>query len=432
MKVVVLAGGKGTRLGLEGLPKVLVPVDGVPLLERTVAAAARQGFTDFLILTGYLGDKIETQLGDGSRFGATIEYVRETEPLGTAGCFNQVRDALTEPFLVVYGDILMDVDFGALADFAREKGGAGALFAHPNDHPFDSDLLEVDRAGRILAVHSKPHTGDAHYPNLVSAALYVLSPVALDYVPREGASDWGKDVLPRLVRTEPVFAYRSCEYVKDIGTPERLARAERHLRDGRVARLALRNAKPAIFLDRDGVINEERGGVHSPADVALIPGAAEAIKAFNNAGVPVICVTNQPDVAKGMMSWDDLRAVTGEIDHHLAEEAGAYLDDIFFCPHHPERGWPGEVPELKIDCDCRKPGDGLLRQAARIHHLDLGRSWMVGDRYCDIAAASAAGTRSILVCTGHAGNDKALYSVEPDRKAASIADAAEHILKAVA
>lgn len=432
MKVVVLAGGKGTRLGLSAIPKVMVPVAGVPLLERTLKSAVEQGFTEFLFLTGFLGDVIERHFGDGGRFGATIEYVREPEPLGTAGCFNPIKDRLTEPFVLVYGDILMDVDFAALTRFAMEKGGAGTLFAHPNDHPFDSDLLEVDAHGRIIAVHPKPHPIDAHYPNLVSAALYVLSPGALKFVGNDGPSDWGKDVFPKLVRTAPLYAYKSCEYVKDIGTPERLARAERHLKQGRLDRLALRNLKPVLFLDRDGVINQERGGVHSPSDVALIPGAANAIRSFNEAGVPVICVTNQPDLAKGMMDWADLRAVTGEIDNQLAREAGAYLDDIFFCPHHPERGWPGEVAELKVDCSCRKPKDGLLREASKLHHIDLQRSWLVGDRYCDIAAASAAGVRSVLVETGHAGNDRSQYTDEPDRRCTSLADAAEFILDAVA
>jgi mannose-1-phosphate guanylyltransferase/phosphomannomutase len=432
MKVVILAGGKGTRLGLEGLPKALVPINSVPLLERTVTDIARQGFTDFLILTGHLGDKISGQLGDGSRFGATIDYVRETEPLGTAGAFNQVRSLITEPFIVVYGDVLMDIDLAAMVEFARAKGAVGTLFAHPNDHPFDSDLLETDFEGRILAVHPKPHGDDTRYPNLVSAALYVLWPNALNYVPREGPSDWGRDVLPRIAQSERLYAYRSCEYVKDIGTPERLGRAERHLNEGRVSRLALRTLKPAVFLDRDGVINEERGGVHSADQVALIAGAAAAVRSFNDAGIPVICVTNQPDLAKGLMSWGDLRIVTGEIDHQLACEAGAYMDDILVCPHHPERGWAGEVAELKIECDCRKPRDGMIRQAARTHHLELGKSWLVGDRYCDIAAASTAGVRSILVSTGHAGDDRERYSVEPEKCAPNIREAAELILKAMA
>ena len=428
MKVIVLAGGKGTRLGLNQIPKALVPVGGVPLLERTVADAVRYGFTDFLFLTGFLGDVIERHFGEGLRFGATIEYVRETEPLGTAGCFNQVRDRLSEPFVVIYGDILMDVDFGAFAKFALSKGGAGTLFAHPNDHPFDSDLLETDEDGLILKVHPKPHTDGVHNQNLVSAALYVLAPKALDFVETDRASDWGRDVLPQVAKVDRLFAYRSCEYVKDIGTPDRLERAERHLREGRLERLALRTAKPAIFLDRDGVINEERNGVHSANEVTLIPGAAQAIRIFNDAGIPVICVTNQPDLAKGMMDWNDLRAVTAEIDYLLSEEAGAYLDDIFFCPHHPERGWPGEIVELKVECDCRKPRDGLLRKAAERHHIDLSRSWLVGDRYCDVAAGTAAGTHSILVLTGHAGDDKDRYPVQPDEQYADLASAAPFIL----
>jgi mannose-1-phosphate guanylyltransferase / phosphomannomutase len=429
MKLVVLAGGKGTRLGLEGVPKVMVPMGGVPLLERTLRGAIADGFTDILILTGYLGDVIEDHFGDGGSFGASIEYVRETQPLGTAGCFNQVRDRLTEPFLVLYGDVLMDVDLNAFAGVAKAKGGAGTLFAHPNDHPFDSDLLEIDSNGRIVAVHPKPHAPDDRFPNLVSAALYVLAPSALDFVPRTGMSDWGRDVFPRIAKEAPLFAYRSCEYAKDIGTPERLAKAERQLREGRLERLALGTSKPALFLDRDGVINEERGGLHAPEDVALIPGAAAAIRSFNQAGIPVICVTNQPDLAKGMMNWDDLRSVTGEIDHQLAAEAGAYLDDLFVCPHHPEKGWPGEVTALKVECDCRKPADGLLRRAARFHNIDLARSWLVGDRYCDIAAASSAGTRSVLVSTGHAGDDRSRFTVDPDHRAADLASAADIILK---
>ena len=387
MKVVVLAGGRGTRLGLDGLPKVLVPVDGVPLLERTVQNAVAQGFDEFIFMTGHLGEVIEDRFGNQSAWGASIEFVREQQPLGTAGCFNQIRGRLSEPFLVVYGDVLMDVDLRAFARFAMDRGGAGTLFAHPNDHPFDSDLLEVDWNDRISRVHPKPHADDRPYRNLVSAALYVLYPKALDYVPAEGASDWGRDILPEMVKHEDLFAYRSCEYIKDVGTPDRLRRGERHLREGRVERLALRNAKPAIFLDRDGVINEERNGLHRAEDVRLLPGAADAIRSINDAGFPVICVTNQPDIAKGFMTLDGLLEVTSEIDHQLARESGGYLDDMFFCPHHPEQGWPGEVAELKISCDCRKPADGLLRKAAAVHNIDLAKSWLVGDRFCDIAAA---------------------------------------------
>ncbi|MEW9526647.1 MULTISPECIES: HAD-IIIA family hydrolase [Agrobacterium tumefaciens complex] len=424
MKVVVLCGGKGTRLGLDGIPKPMVPVHGKPLLELIVENIAASGFRDFVFLNGHLASVIEDHFGDGTRFGVSISHVTETAPLGTAGSFRQIAANLTEPFIVVYGDILFDIDFAAFVEFARERGGAGTLFVHPNDHPHDSDLLTVDRFDRIVQFHPKPHDDEGRLPNLVSAALYVLSPTALNYIPSSGASDWGRDIFSILAEAEALYAYRSCEYAKDVGTPERIKKAERHLADGRVKRLNRLTPKPALFLDRDGVINIERDGIYAARDMMLIDGAAQAIRAANDAGIPVICVTNQPGVAKGLLSWEELDAVHAELDAQLAKSAGAFIDDYFICPHHPEAGWEGEIVELKIACDCRKPLPGLLRQAATRHGIDLGRSWLVGDRYCDIAAANAVGTSSILVRSGHNGNDRHRFpDIEPNRVEDDLASA---------
>jgi D,D-heptose 1,7-bisphosphate phosphatase len=431
MKVVVLCGGKGTRLGLTDRPKPMVDLNGKPVLLHLVEMAKRNGFSDFVFLNGHLAEVIESFFGDGADLGVHITHVREATPLGTAGAVRAARHLLTEPFAVLYGDIFSDIDLADFARFAKAHGGTGSVFVHPNDHPMDSDLVESEDGNRIRRFLPKPHPPGRLLPNLVSGAIYILAPSAINHVPEMGASDWGSQVLPAIAASgAPLYAYLSLEYSKDIGTPERLKKVAEDMTSGRVERMSRRSLKPAIFLDRDGVLNfDEHGGVHRAEDLLLIPGVGDAVRAINKSGRPAICITNQPDLAKGLFGREDLRQVFAALDTRLAE-SGAYLDDALFCPHHPERGWPGEVVDLKIRCDCRKPAPGLLLQAAARHGLHLARSWMIGDRYSDIAAAHAAGARGALLRTGAAGSDSASYpEVAPDLICDSLGEAVAAILE---
>lgn len=431
VKTLILAGGLGTRLGLTDRPKPMVPIAGRPLLEWIVDCARRSGLDDLIMLTGHLGDVIERHFGDGSDFGVRVQYVREEGRLGTAGAVRAIRGQLDEAFVVLYGDLLVDVDLARMVDFHHRHGGVGTLLAHANNHPHDSDLLRADPDGRITAVLPKPHPAGLDLPNLVSGAVYVLEPAAIDHVPDGGESDWGRDVFAQIVAAgEALYAYRSFEYAKDVGTPDRLAQGEADIESGRMA--ASRSRRPAVFFDRDGVLNREIYGVHRPEDLELLPGAAEALARVNAAGVPAICITNQPDVAKGMMTEETLRRILEALDSRLAEQ-GAHLDEVRYCPHHPERGHPGENVALKIDCDCRKPKPGMILAAAADHDLDLERSWMIGDRYVDVGAAHAAGARVVLVQTGHGGTDRDLHAGrEADFVADSVVQAVDYILKDLA
>lgn len=428
MKTVIVAGGLGTRLGLSDRPKPMAMVADKPLLEWIIDCSRRSGLTDILLLTGHLGEVIEAHFGDGRKFGVRIEYEREEGRLGTAGAVRAVRRRLSETFVLLYGDVLLDVDLIRMVGFHRRKGGLGTLFAHANDHPYDSDLLRTEPGGRITALLPKPHAAAVDLPNLVSGAVYVLEPAVIDYVPELPEVDWGRDVFERVVAAgEPLYAYRSFEYAKDVGTPERLAQGEQDLLSGRPA--AARARRPAVFFDRDGVLNHEIYGVHRPEDLRLIDGAAEAVRRVNAAGFPAICVTNQPDVAKGMMSEATLRKVLEALDSRLAER-GAYLDEVRYCPHHPEGGHPGEIPELKVVCMCRKPKPGMLVAAASEHRLDLRRSWVIGDRYVDVGAAHAAGARVVLVRTGHAGADRDdPAGREADYVTPSVVEAVDYVLE---
>jgi histidinol-phosphate phosphatase family protein len=419
---VFLAGGKGTRLGLGGLPKPMVDMHGLPLLQRMVAGLAAQGVRRFIILAGHGAAHIEAHFAAHAPAGAAVEIVIEDAPLGTAGSFTQLRGHLDRPFLVVYGDVLFDADIARFLAYAGDKGGAGTLYVHPNDHPEDSDLVDADEDGNVRAFISKPHR-NPDCGNLVNAAFYLFDPVVLDYLPEraEGVIDWGADVLPGIAARgeHALYAYRGSEYLKDIGTPKRIERGRNDFAAGTVAARSYRKPQRAIFLDRDGVLNREIDGVFRPEMLELIPGTGAALARVNKSGLLAIGVTNQPAIAKGFMSFEDLRAVHNRLDWALAEDGGGYLDDLLYCPHHPERGFEGERPELKIACECRKPAPGMLHTAAGRHNIDLSASWMIGDHARDIEAGLAAGLDCWMVGGG---------SHPQARSAATAAAAVETIL----
>ncbi len=399
LPVALLLGGKGTRLGLQGLPKPMVPFLGRPLLEHTVTHLRDQGFNDLVFLTGHLSSVIERHFGDGKDFGVRIRYSVEPEPLGTAPATAAAAPLLGDEFLLVYGDVAFDIDLARFVRQARDFGGQGTLAVHPNDHPEDSDLVVSDpESHRITAFLCKPHGAGLRARNLVNAGLYYLRPGLFDAIPGDvPLADWGRDVFPAAVRKgAALFAYRTGEYLKDIGTPERLKRTEGHFKSGFVAARSMRTPQRAVFLDRDGVINRETGGVHRARDLECLDGAAETVSEINRSAYLAIGVTNQPDIAKGFMGFDDLDDIHAEMDRQLVA-AGGFLDDLLYCPHHPHTGFAGEVPELKRDCSCRKPAPGMLREAAERYNIALEKSYMIGDRITDLMAGRAAGTRTVLV-----------------------------------
>jgi D,D-heptose 1,7-bisphosphate phosphatase len=408
MQAVILAGGKGTRLakalGLD-IPKPMAPVSGIPLLERTVLLLKEQGITDILVLVYHRADVVRDHFGDGSKLGVRIRCIEETAPRGTAGALVDALPHLEEQFLVLYGDTLVDLDFRRMLDFHAANSADLTLFAHPNDHPHDSDLVEVDRAWRVTTVHPYPHPEGSEYRNLVNAALYVMRREALAGQWSGGVIDIAKYAIPRwLEEGKPIFAYRGDGYIKDMGTPERLAKVERDLQNGTVGRKSGRTPRTAVFLDRDGTLNIEKGHLSCPDDLELFPGVGPAIRSLNRAGIPAIVITNQPVIARGEASFEDVDAIHRRLESLLARD-GAFLDGIYYCPHHPDKGFEGERPELKIKCGCRKPASGLIDQACELFRIDRAKSWFVGDSGRDLDCAKNAGLQPVLVLTGAAGRD---------------------------
>jgi histidinol-phosphate phosphatase family protein len=430
IRVAILAGGMGTRLRERSgnLPKPMVPVLGKPVLHHQIELCRKHGFTNIALLVQHQHEKISDYFGDGSALGVTLSYAIEDEPRGTAGALRDALTMLADRFLLLYGDTFMDVNLRKLWDAHAASGAVGTLFLHPNDHPQDSDLVDIDAHRAVRAIHPYPHPEGREVRNLVNAALYVLDRTGLeDVTPVEGKADIAKHMFPRMLELgRHLHAYVTPEYIKDMGTPERLDKVERDYVAGLPERLSGRQLRSAVFLDRDGTINREVTHLKSVDQVELLPGAAAAIRRLNRSGTLAVVITNQPVVARGDVSFEGLERIHARLESQLGA-GGAFLDGIYLCPHHPDKGFPGEVSELKGPCSCRKPEPGLIDQACR--ELDIGRqdSWMVGDTTSDVEAGRRAGVRTILLRSGHAGVD-AKHAVRPDYIAPNLEDAIEWIL----
>lgn len=397
MYAVITAGGKGTRVASvnRSIPKPLLPVAGKPVLQHQIECLKRQGVEQITLTIGYLGDMIQEYFGDGSRFGVKIDYIQEDVPLGTAGALYYLKKSVHDDFFLINGDLVFDVDLRRMLDFHREHHGAATLLVHPNDHPYDSGIVIADGDGRVCGWLTKEDVR-GWYKNCVNAGIHILSPRLLEKLDRPQKMDLDREILKPLIPSGEVYAYRTPEYVKDMGTPERIAQVERDLQNGLVQQKNLSLLQRAIFLDRDGTINQYVGFLKRLDEFQLIEGVAEAIRRINQSGYLAIIVTNQPVIARGDISWEKLDEIHRKMETLLGQE-GAYLDDIFICPHHPDSGFAGEVPIYKIQCNCRKPEPGLLLQAAEKYNIDLAQSWMVGDSQSDVEAGRAAGCRTVLV-----------------------------------
>jgi mannose-1-phosphate guanylyltransferase/phosphomannomutase len=422
MKTLILAGGKGTRLGLTDVPKPMARIGERTLLEHQLDLLRRHGLTDVFILSGHLANVIYDRIKDGSAYGLRVTHIVEPYPLGTAGSVALLKHLLSERFLVLYGDVMLDMDLQRLIAFDRQEDSAATLVVHPNNHPDDSDLLEVNEDGTIAAFHPKPRQPGGYYHNLVNAGVYILSPEIFRYIACGPSLDFGRNILPAVLQSgQRLRAYRTSEYLSDMGTPERWRKVTEDYQSGRIARRNRGNKRPAVFLDRDGVLIRHVDNLSRLEDVELLPDVGKAVAAINGSDYLAVVVTNQPMIAKGFLTAAGLDAIHKKMETLLGREH-AFVDAIYYCPHHPDSGFSGEVRHLKGPCACRKPNPGMLLQAAQEWNIDLEHSWMVGDGERDLIAGKRAGCTTV-----HLHGEKST-SAWADHSAASLLECVNAVL----
>lgn len=427
MKALIMAGGKGTRLleiTKDLLPKPMVKLYDRPLLEYAIDNLKKYGIKDIFISVSYMHEVIQEYFGNGEKFGVRIKYIVEFEPLGSGGALYYLKDEVDDDFVVCMGDALFNINIKKMLDYHRQKKSIATLLVHPNHHPYDSDLIMCSSDNRVLELSKKGAARNFWYKNSVNAGFFIINPKALYYFDELKKVSMEHDFIQHLVDDgQPVYAYKSTEYIKDVGTPERYYNAMRDVEAKVPQKKNLENKQKAIFFDRDGTLNVYNGFIRNPDQLELVPNCAEALKEVNKSEYLAIVISNQPVVARGECSFDELDNIFNKMETLLGRE-GAYVDRIYFCPHHPDSGFEGEVKELKIKCDCRKPKIGMIEKAVRDFNLDLSKCWLVGDTDIDIKTGKNANLKTIKVPSlcHDVGNEI------PTLVAKDIVDAVEKIL----
>lgn len=410
--VVINAGGLGTRLSsmYNGLPKALVPVFDEPIIIDQINKFIDQEFKEFVILLGYKAHEIRVAIEQYySKSQLKIQFLTESLPLGSGGSLLYFLDDLPDKFIFTYCDILFDLNVDNMLRFHSEVNSDMTVLVHPNDHPNDSDLVSVEAGSLISSIKSHPHNSDDFTGNLVNAAFYVINKTCLSQTPfADDVLDFAQDIMPGIIVNSNVYAYQTPEFIKDMGTPSRLLK----VRQIYANRFRNTTGNRVICLDRDGTINPCKNGdyITHVNDFELIEGVGEAISKLRNLGYFVVCVTNQPVIARADVSLNDLKAIHSKMDLLLATN-NAYFDGIYFCPHHPDSGYKGEISSLKFDCECRKPKTGLLEQVMSYIPFDRRNSWFVGDSWRDIECGQSFGMKTCLIGEGDLDADMQVSSV---------------------
>lgn len=399
MRAVIIAGGKGVRverLGLE-TPKALFPVAGTPVLQRQIEVLRRNGVCDLTLVVGHRADAIRRLLGDGRQRQVRISYFEETRPLGTGGALAELKDQLSEPFIVLYGDLVLDMDMARLIRFHAEHRALCTLTVHPNDHPDDSDVIVMDRSCLVRGILPKNKPRASCYSNLVNAGVFICDPGLLDWARPAGPQDLERDIVRPAIASERVYGYRTTEYIRDMGTAERYARVQADAKTGVAARRNLRREQRAVFLN-------------CPDRLAFDEGAIPALRALNASEYICLVITSQSAAAPEPHNAETLDEMRRCLETRIAE-GGAYIEGLYYRSRPAGRG--GE---------CREAEISLVEEAAIAFNIDLSASYFISNSSVDTQIGMRSGMRTVLLSAG-ASDSEARYGVGADLRADSLIEA---------
>lgn len=405
MKAIILCAGKGERLRplTNTIPKPMIPIANIPLLQYNILLLRSYGIKDIAINTSYLPETIKGYFGTGALLDVRINYSYEESLLGTAGAINNFREFFDEDFIVLYGDNLTDINLKEMINFHLTTQAFATIALHKQkmvDSKTTPGAVVVDKDWKIALISERPSNEETTFLRSLpgnrifsNSGIYILDKDILKCIPK-GKSDFASDIFPTLIKHEKVYGYyKEDYYYMEVGQLERYNLAKEEIESGKVK--LQYPLKKALFLDRDGVINKtiKRFSKNhnkfiddSPlklSELRLNQGIKELIDTARERGFKPIIVTNQPSVLKGNFSLNEYERITSEICQQLSLDRA----DVFECLH--KEG-------LSLECKCRKPKPGLFLMAKGLHNIDLKKSIMIGDSSTDIVAAKIAGVSKTI------------------------------------
>ena len=426
VQVVVLMGGLGTRLKnyTKDCPKSLVEVCGRPFFDYQLELLMAWGFRKFLFLIGYRADMIEEYYGDGSSRGISIRYSYDGEKLlGTGGAVRRAYDSLEDDFLLIYGDSFMDIDYSEMLYRYRKGKEAGAealMSVLRNNDRFDKSNVVMD-GSRLVLYDKNNTTPDMEYIDY-GACMYEKSLFA-PYGEDEAFDIAG--IQHELSVKGKITAMVVTKRFYEIGSPASLSEFSRYVTK------RYSEDHPAVFVDRDGVVNEivwndDIEQLDSPMKVSqfvFLPDVVEALRMLKEKGYYIFIVTNQPGAAKGKTDLETLYDINTYMLDALAAE-GVEIDDLFMCPHYPKELAHTKEKFLIKQCSCRKPEPGLIYRAMRKYSIDMSASYMIGDSCSDVTAGASVGLQTIFIGDLKCDLCKKLGSITPTYIAKDLFEAA--------
>lgn len=427
MQAVIICGGKGSRLKafIGNKAKALVKFKGAENLKNQISLLKKNGIKNFLFLTNHFEDQIKYFLK--KNYSEKFIFHKDKNYFGTGGCLYDAKNKLEKKFLIVYSDLYFDFNFKNFIKNTIKKKCLFSCVVHANDHPHDSDTVLLDKNFNIKNIYKKNSKG--FKINNAVGGIYFAQKIFLNHFNfQKGKSyDLVHDILPKLINCgHKIMAYKTIEYIKDFGTLNRIKIVKRDIKKNKIKNLNFFSKTKSVFLDRDGVINQENSKIKVLKNFKILPNIQKAIKKLNKNKIPCFLVSNQAGLAKGEFKLSELFKIISKLDKYLSKN-NAYIDDFLICPHFTNKKYKNT--NMSFFSDYRKPNPGMITTLAHKYRINLKNSFMIGDSDRDILAGKNAGVKTILVESPKIKDYK--LNVKPNFKTTSLWSAVNLVLKKI-